>query len=176
MEGDDLIAQMVKQLTKDELINTVVVSVDSDLYQLLGYCSIHNPRSKEMMTRERFLKMHQGLTPEQWPMVKALAGDSVDNIRGIEGVGSVYATRYVLGTLPASSKAYSAIISPLSQELVTKNLELVSLPHPRTQPIQLQRGEIHSFKGFVEMCEEYNFRSFLYGDNLVLWRDAFNME
>lgn len=37
-----------------------------------------------------------GITPEQWPHFQAIAGDSVDKIRGVEGIGAKGAMDLIL--------------------------------------------------------------------------------
>jgi DNA polymerase-1 len=88
-EADDLIATLLDRVGRaavdPEL--TVVVSSDKDLAQLVGpkrilYDFARRERLDEAEVRRRF-----GIEPSQIPDLLALAGDPVDNIPGVSGVG-----------------------------------------------------------------------------------------
>lgn len=84
-EADDIIAYFVKNSTYDN--NFIVVSSDNDLYQLLGDRVVqYLPHRKEFYSLLDFKKDFD-IIPDKYPFVKALAGDTSDNIKGIDGIG-----------------------------------------------------------------------------------------
>jgi 5'-3' exonuclease len=130
LEADDLIAMTVKQFA-EERIN--IITSDRDLYQVLTpNCIWKDPWNKKAMTPS-LLERLSGVGSEEWAMVKAIAGCTSDNVKGIVGVGEITAVKYLQGVLPAGQKK-EAIESPEGQEIIARNLALVSLPHPRTKP------------------------------------------
>lgn len=123
-EADDIIASVCERLDD----NVGIISSDHDLYQLLRVNRfIYQPNKKDTYT-EVDLAVDYGVTPEQWPTVKAIAGCSSDEIPGIEGVGEITAARYIAGKLGASTATYKRILH--QKQLWEKNLELVRLPYP----------------------------------------------
>lgn len=128
-EADDLIAGIVK----DGMFKShqgVIVSRDQDLYQCLRKrVVLHDPKTGVVTTRARF-KKEWGVTPNQWDYVKAIAGDTTDDIEGVDGVAEKTAAKFVRGDLPKNGKLYQRIESQRSKWIT--NLPLVSLPLPGT--------------------------------------------
>tara|TARA_R110000824_G_scaffold90996_4_gene221857 strand:+ start:155 stop:766 length:612 start_codon:yes stop_codon:yes gene_type:complete len=85
-EADDLLAETTKLLgTCDKEV--VIMSSDSDMYQLLGWeenVRIHN-FTHEVDSEWIFEKC--GVEPSQYVDWKNLVGDSSDGIRGVKGIG-----------------------------------------------------------------------------------------
>lgn len=91
-EADDVIATIAK-LNRDG--ETIVVSTDEDFYQLLQFGTlIMNPKTKEIMNEERFVKRY-GVASKRWIQIRALAGDNSDNIPGVPDVGMGTATKLI---------------------------------------------------------------------------------
>lgn len=105
-EADDVIATLAKQLAGE--VNVRVVSKDKDLKQLLhpsndgkrAAFELYDVHKDELITAESLMEEF-AVTPEQWRDVLALAGDTVDNIPGVEGVGVKTAAKLIAqwGTL-----------------------------------------------------------------------------
>ncbi len=89
-EADDVIGRLaLSRMAK--LGHTVIYSGDSDLRQLVtNDVSVAAPgfrgKPDAVYDAERVEEKH-GVTPEQIPDLKALSGDSSDNIPGIRGIG-----------------------------------------------------------------------------------------
>jgi len=93
VEGDDLIGIAADALS--ETANVVVVSSDQDLYQLLSdKVSQYDPIKKKHFTLQDFVTKY-GIQPSQWVDVKALMGDTNDDIPGVPGVGEKTALKLV---------------------------------------------------------------------------------
>jgi DNA polymerase I len=93
-EADDLIATMVHRLA-DKGFETVIVSKDKDLRQLLaGPTRMYDMQADVFMDRQRMVT-ELGYSPEQAIDVQTLMGDSVDNVQGIPGVGEKTAAKLI---------------------------------------------------------------------------------
>jgi len=95
-EADDTIASLVKRmLAEEDELRIRIVSKDKDLQQLLAdRVSLFDIHTDQELTLER-LKREKQITPEQVVDVLALAGDSVDNIVGVKGVGEKTAVKLI---------------------------------------------------------------------------------
>lgn len=114
MEADDVMASYAQQF--DGIVT--LLTADKDLRQCLyqGRCNMlidvtweENPDTREWLPKYHWVtvKSHMesvtyasakvsGITPEQWPHFQAIAGDSVDKIRGVEGIGAKGAMDLIL--------------------------------------------------------------------------------
>src|SRR5690625_625011 len=95
-EADDIIGTLAKR-GKEEEIDVKVISGDQDLLQLVSEHVTVDVTKKgvsevESYTRDYLIDKME-LTPEQIIHLKALMGDSSDNIPGVPGVGIKTATR-----------------------------------------------------------------------------------
>lgn len=86
-EADDCIASLASRFSSERPV--IIVSGDKDLKQCLGPNVIMwDPGTKEeKLITARDFEEEEGVTPEQWPDVQALTGDSSDNIPGVPGIG-----------------------------------------------------------------------------------------
>ena len=165
-EADDLIAEVVKRGGG----SFGVVSTDKDLYQLLDRCSIYNQRTKKVITHKDFQELY-GIPCTLWADVKALMGDSGDNISGIVGVGEKKAIQFITNILP-KGKIFDLILSLESQDTFLRNLKLIELPYHGIKKIKMIMGEdeFDKFK-FIDVFMDYGFESFLRKDTLNKWVD-----
>ncbi len=89
-EADDLIAALADQAARRGY-DVLVVTGDRDLLQLVGehvkvLATIRGVADTRLYGRAEVEKEY-GLTPEQLPDYKGLAGDSSDNLPGVRGIG-----------------------------------------------------------------------------------------
>lgn len=176
-EADDWIAYFAFRLPW----NYLIVSGDEDLYQCLYdgdkvQCHIFN--GKKVITEQAFGMMTGLMKPIDWVQVKALAGCTSDNIKGIVGVGESTAIKYLKGQL-AEGKIKDRIEDAESKRIFHRNLQLVTLPYSGgPKPLKGFDGyppddELYSVE-FMEIFKEYGFMSFL-GDRFDKWRKAFDL-
>lgn len=86
LEADDLIGAFAEGVDG----NVYILSNDKDLYQTVTErVTVITRKGKEdvFVTPERFGDMYAGLVPKQIVDLKAITGDSSDNIPGIDGIG-----------------------------------------------------------------------------------------
>lgn len=129
LEADDIIAWLTKNNNGSELI---VVTSDHDLYQLLDNCKIYNPAESTFFTKETLLKKWNA-TPDEWGLVKAIAGCTSDKVTGVKGIGEKKAVFYLRKTL--SEKMVNRIKE--SKEIIEKNKPIVILPHKKMAPVKI---------------------------------------
>ena len=120
-EADDIIAYFVKNSTYDN--NFVIVSSDNDLYQLLGDRVVqYLPHKKEFFTHIDF-KNEYDIMPDKYPFVKALAGDTSDNIKGIDGIGIKRGIKLI-----KEGQCWQHWVNEYPNIDLEINLELIKLP------------------------------------------------
>lgn len=97
IEGDDVIGIVSKKFLDTE---TIIVTGDRDSFQLVDdVTSVYFTKkgtSDVKVMNEKTLKEEYGVTPKQFIDLKALQGDSSDNIPGVAGVGPKTATDLIL--------------------------------------------------------------------------------
>jgi DNA polymerase I len=85
-EADDIIGTLCSLMRKNGFIN-YIISGDKDLTQLLDERDHWWEYGKDKRMQRNDVYKHFGVYPEQMADLLALAGDAVDNIPGIPGVG-----------------------------------------------------------------------------------------
>ena len=170
-EADDLIASYAKAAVKEGATVTVVSS-DKDLMQLVSdkvqlLDPIKNRPIGAAEVKEKF-----GVGPEQVIDVQALAGDSVDNVPGVPGIGVKTAAELIstYGSLEELLKRAGEIKQPkrrqnlidfaeqarISKKLVTLDADApLPLPLDALEVKPLDRAKVTSF------LQAQNFRSLL---------------
>jgi DNA polymerase-1 len=134
-EADDLVAASCRT-NGDE---SIILSADQDLYQLIDPMTyVWKFKDKSYYGLNHFTKEY-GVQPNQWAKVKAIAGCSSDNIKGVKGVGEKTACKYLNNQLKEESKKYKDIKA--SKEQCVQNLRLTKLPMPGTEYPDLDRSE-----------------------------------
>lgn len=89
-EADDILG-MISRMAENQGMDTVIISSDKDLYQLItDHVYVMSPHNSEIID-SYWLKNNYKLTPDQWIELKMLQGDRSDNIPGVPGIGEVTA-------------------------------------------------------------------------------------
>lgn len=97
-EGDDIIGTLAT-MGERERYRTLVLSGDRDAFQLVDdaitvlYPGHHFKDLKHMTPQAVEEKYH--VTPQQYPDLAALRGETADNIPGVPGVGDGYAAKWI---------------------------------------------------------------------------------
>lgn len=97
-EGDDIIGTMAT-MGKNAGYKTLVLSGDRDAFQLIDddvtvlYPGHHFKDLKHMTSETIVEKYH--VTPQQYPDLAAMRGETADNIPGVPGVGDGYAAKWI---------------------------------------------------------------------------------
>lgn len=176
-EADDIIGTIAKRYQSDEVFVSVI-SGDRDLLQLSDkYIKIRIPKtSKGVTTIHDYLPedvMNEyGVTPEEFIDVKALMGDTSDNVPGVPSIGEKTATKIIqeyhsienaiehVNELkpPRASKALSEHIeeAKFSKMLVT----IVTDAPIETDISDMEVGNFYT-KESLEWINKLEFKSFL---------------
>ena len=86
-EADDVIGTLAMQ-ARDAGFDVAIVTGDKDFFQLVGPgVTIYNPRDEGTWYDADGVVTKFGVRPDQVVDVLALMGDSVDNIKGVPGIG-----------------------------------------------------------------------------------------
>src|ERR1700744_4705499 len=124
-EADDLIATYAR-LANEAGARTTIVSSDKDLMQLVIDGKIElldTMKNKRLATAEVMEKF--GVPPSKVIEVQALAGDSVDNVPGVRGIGIKTAAELInqYGDLETLLKRAGEIKQPKRRETLIENAE-----------------------------------------------------
>ena len=148
-EADDLIATYAKQAL-DKGYEAVIVSADKDLMQLIRPGVTFYDGMKEKFFTDADVKEKFGVLPDKVVDVQALAGDKIDNIPGVPGIGLKTAAELIneFGSLQGIFDNLDSIDKPRRRELLKEHedsakisLQLVTLK----DDVKLEHG-IEEFK------------------------------
>jgi DNA polymerase-1 len=127
-EADDIIATLAERFSKKG-IDVVIVSDDKDMFQLANDRVKFFSTRKDEMKGEEELQEQLGFHPRQIVDFIALAGDNVDNIPGVKGIGQVTAQKLIkeYGDLDGIYQHLSDISSAKVQEILQKQESMAQL-------------------------------------------------
>lgn len=124
-EADDLIAGYALNFGAEAEV--VITSFDSDFFQLItdNVSVLRYRGEKTIICTPDYVKEKFGVTPAQYADLKALVGDTADNIRGAEKVGVKTAARLLneFGSLKNILAMTEKIQKPSVRASVIKNTE-----------------------------------------------------
>ena len=171
-EADDIIAKIVKDRINDKFI---IVSTDADLYQLLDgeRVRIYNRKKKKILNESFFVNKYH-TTVDKWSLIKAIAGCSSDEIKGVKGIGEITAIKYIKGR-----KLNKGLAEKIFYEKKNwfKNLQLTHLPFNKDGFKQLREFNIVEdeldLNDFVKVFDDYRMMYFL--NNISKWKRVFNL-
>lgn len=164
LEADDIIASICIDNPREEKI---IVSQDSDMYQVLDKkTSMLRKTDKEtvdLYTLKAFKKEY-GVTPEDWILVKAIAGCAVDNIKGVSGIGEKRAIQFINDV---TDKWDREIIR--NWKTVERNVKLVFLPMEPITKVKKIKPRKWDYDRFHEMLLKKGIRNI----DQKLWRKVY---
>ncbi len=186
-EADDLIATYVKLAEKDE-IETIIVSSDKDLMQLVGskVTMLDPMKNKKIEIKDVVEKF--GVKPNKVIFIQALTGDKVDNIPGAPGIGPKTASQLInefndidglIKNLDKIKQEKRRNILKESENDIRLSLKLVTLKNDVQIPDSINRirtynelknenNNIFNFlkeQGFRSTSERLKSNSFISSDN-----------
>ncbi|GAB1718063.1 MAG: DNA polymerase I [Nitrobacter sp.] len=123
-EADDLIATYVRQACERGATATIVSS-DKDLMQLVTDCVTMYDTMKDRRLGVPEVIEKFGVPPEKVVEVQALAGDSIDNVPGVPGIGVKTAAQLITeyGDLETLLARAGEIKQPKRREALIENAE-----------------------------------------------------
>lgn len=168
-EADDLIATYTR-LALEKGYNVVVVSADKDLMQLIRPgVRFYDPMKDKDFTPED-VKEKFGVYPDKVVDVQALAGDSIDNVPGVPGIGLKTAAQLIndFGSLEEVLTRASEIKQNKRRESILENidnarvsLQLVTLKNdvPVKHPLEDYECRRPEFAALETFVNKYGFLS-----------------
>jgi len=170
-EADDLIAAYARVGLADGM-TVVIVSSDKDLMQLIrpGVTMLDPMKQKTIGVDEVMERF--GVTPDKVVDIQALAGDSIDNVPGVPGIGVKTAAELIntFGDLDALLERAGEIKQPKRREnliahadMARLSRELVRLDDQAPLPMSLAETAHHPYDKNVlaEFLESQNFNRLL---------------
>ncbi|TSC87018.1 MAG: DNA polymerase I [Parcubacteria group bacterium Gr01-1014_8] len=183
-EADDVLATIVKQLSKKEDVEIIIVTGDMDTLQLIDdervrVYTLKQGISDTILYDEDRVKERYGFGPEMIPDYKGLRGDPSDNIKGIAGIGEKTATELIekFGSIDDIYKALKKTPKEFEERGVKPRIvqllisgekdarfskELATVKYDAPVNFHIPR-EVWSLKehaqSIVALCEEFEFRS-----------------
>lgn len=173
-EADDIIGTLAKMVEEDPDFIGTIISSDRDLLQLVS-----NQLDMKLLKQKGFIKYNPesfyeeyGLEPIKIIDLKALAGDSSDNIPGVKGIGEKTALT-LLQEFKSVEKIYENIekIKGKKKELLEKDKEMAFISKEiatiyRTVPIGVKdlediKYEKKESEELYHLYEELEFYSLL---------------
>ena len=171
LEADDVIAVITQIPTTADKI---IISGDHDLYQLLNDSTyMYSVKKGAKLYGAKNFREEWGIEPEEWGMVKQIAGCSSDNVKGIAGVGEKTAIKFLKRKLKVTTKTYKKIAD--GKEIIERNKILVKLPFPTTKPIELDWNEDFKIANFLKITAKYGLYSMESEAVIDKWSNKFNM-
>ncbi len=158
-EADDLIATYVRLAEKDK-IETIIVSSDKDLMQLVSnnVTMLDPMKNKKIETKDVEEKF--GVHPDKVIFIQALTGDKIDNIPGAPGIGPKTASQLIneyndidglIKNLDKIKQEKRRNILKESENDIRISLELVTLKND----VKIPEG-INKIKTYNELKKENN--------------------
>lgn len=182
-EADDLIGT-VSRIAQgmDEIEQVVVVTGDRDLLQLVTEKThiLMPPRGKnngEMEYDENEVIKKYSVTPAQFAQLKAIMGDTSDNIPGIKGIGPKTAGKLMIelgsldkiievakngGTVEGVRPAHMEQIAQ-SEKLLRDNLQLTTINTQAPIDFNVESCKLSGYKkqDAIKLFEELGFKSLI---------------
>ncbi|HVN29944.1 MAG TPA: DNA polymerase I, partial [Candidatus Binataceae bacterium] len=94
VEADDVIASIASAGIKKK-IDTVIITADKDFMQVVGpHVRLWDPM-RDKSTGAKEVRERFGVEPKNLIEIQALMGDSIDNVKGVPGVGEKTATALI---------------------------------------------------------------------------------
>lgn len=172
-EADDIIGTFAEKCNNNKDFDAVIISSDKDLLQLITdevEVKLLKQVGHVRMTKEEFFKTY-GIEPPRMVDLKALMGDSSDNIPGVKGIGEKTALSLLheYKTLDNIYENIDKIKGKLQEKLIEgkedayKSYDLATIY--KQVPIDTDFNKIkyngyNSLK-FIELLEEFEFYSLL---------------
>ena len=184
-EGDDILGTLAKKFAKDDK-DVYILSGDRDLFQLIeDHITVRIPRTKmgktetEIYTKEK-VEEEYGLEPIDLIEVKALMGDSSDEIPGVPNVGPKTGTSLIKqfktvanlykaleeGTVDLTSKLKDTLIKNKDLAELSKELGTIKINAPIKEDLEDIKIVEWDRTKVAEIFKKLNFNRFIDRFNL----------
>lgn len=179
-EGDDILGTLSKKFAKENK-DVYILSGDRDLFQLIeDHITVRIPRTKmgktetEIYTKEK-VEEEYGLEPIDLIEVKALMGDSSDEIPGVPNVGPKTGTSLIKqfktienlykaleeGTVDLTSKLKDTLIKNKDLAELSKELGTIKINAPIKEDLEAIKIVEWDRKKVADIFKKLNFNRFI---------------
>lgn len=125
-EADDVLATLAKE-AESKGMEAIIITADKDMLQLVSdNVKVLNPHKDNFLYDAEAVKGRFGVGPEKMRDLLAMAGDSIDNVPGVPGVGPKTAAQLLndYGTLENVFEHVDEIKGEKRQETLRQNKEI----------------------------------------------------
>jgi len=180
-EADDVLGTLARQASQQG-VDVYILTGDRDMFQLVDdRVRILYTRGGPNPTTDAYgpaeVEERYGLTTDQFVEMKALVGDTSDNIPGVHGVGEKSAVKFLhkYGSIDGLYAHIDEVRGPKTQanlraaeEQVRRNLRLVTIGTDLDVAFDPERFRLKDWDraGLRRLFEELEFRSFIRELNL----------
>lgn len=173
-EADDIMGTVAVQAHKKD-VDTILVTSDLDMMQIVNHHTVLAALKKGLTNIKYYdedsFRKEYGLTPMQFIDVKALKGDSSDNIPGVAGVGEKTALDLIC-TYGSLDEVYTHLddTKPTLRAKLEKDKDmaylskqLVTIMLDAPVKLDLKQADVHKVDpaAVATILEEYEFRSLM---------------
>ncbi len=171
-EADDVLATLSRKAEKEE-IDVYIATGDKDMLQLVNSrIKVYSPHKENLIYGREKVKEKYGLEPEKIVEVMALAGDSIDNIPGVPGIGEKTAIQLIkkFGTLEKvlanieeinNPRIYQALKEFSDQARLSKELATLDAGVPLEVDFSEFKLEAPDTKKLYRLFKELEFKALL---------------
>jgi DNA polymerase-1 len=126
-EADDILGTLARQAQERDM-DVLILTVDTDTLQLVSphvRVLINNSFVRKLYDEQAVRERYGGLGPAAVPDVKALVGDTSDNIPGVPGVGEKTALKLLseFGSIEGIYERLAEVKPPKAQRALAENKE-----------------------------------------------------
>jgi DNA polymerase-1 len=171
-EADDIAADIIRENPTKEFL---LVTEDSDWFQLVGdNVTIYRHKKKDYVTKANFLKTTGYLDPDELVEVKALLGDSTDEVPGLNGINKETCIQFIRGKLnPCPEKERMEEYQKTDgYKRMRSIIELRATNIPKSL-LTIKKG-IWTPSEFIFMAEKAEFKSFI--KDMENWRKLMEIQ
>ncbi|OGY88007.1 MAG: DNA polymerase I [Candidatus Kerfeldbacteria bacterium RIFOXYA2_FULL_38_24] len=174
-EADDLIGTICKQFDNDGRLETIIVSGDLDLLQLVDkntkVLKLQKGVKETLLYDQKTVKEKHGFTPKQVVDYKGLRGDASDNIPGVAGIGEKGAVELLqkFGSLEGAYQNLDALNGRLlkalrghkKEALLSKKLATIEQNAPINFDLQKTKIRGYDQEAIAKILQHYEFKTLL---------------
>jgi len=171
-EADDVLATLARKAEEGGM-DVYIATGDKDMLQLVNSrIKVYSPHKENLIYGREKVKQRYGLDPEKMVEIMALAGDSIDNIPGVPGIGEKTAIQLIkkFGTMEnvlanidkiKNPRVYQALKEFSDQARLSKELATVNAGIPLEVDFSEFRLKAPDNKELYRLFKELEFKSLL---------------
>ncbi len=179
-EADDILGTLAKYADENDDVTCIIATGDRDSLQLVSEkVSVNLASNKgDILFTPDVVFENYGVAPKQLIEVKALMGDSSDNIPGVKGIGEKTALTLIqnhnslndilenIDSILATPRIKNLIVEHKDEAILSRKLGEIFCEVPLPFEIDSLKGKEIDTENLTEFLTKYNLTSVLQGFNL----------